>query len=55
MGVCSHIAAVIWFLGYAQRNEQGVCGVQDWSEFVTDAAIIDSSDSDDSDDNGKEE
>lgn len=32
-----------------------VCGVQDWSEFVTDAAIIDSSDSDDSDDNGKEE
>lgn len=52
VGVCSHIAAVIWFLGYAQRNEQGVCGVQDWSEFVTDAAIIDSSDSDD---NGKEE
>ena len=52
VGVCSHITAVIWFLGYAQRNEQGVCGVQDWSEFVTDAAIIDSSDSDD---NGKEE
>ncbi|XP_062614064.1 uncharacterized protein LOC134275789 [Saccostrea cucullata] len=52
VGVCAHIAAIIWFLGYG-RYSHGDVGVRNWAEYVEDAANIpqeidDSSDSDSS-------
>lgn len=47
VGVCSHIAAVIWFLAIGRHNPDGVASIQDWSQFVTDATIIDESDDSD--------
>ncbi|XP_062577231.1 uncharacterized protein LOC134239089 [Saccostrea cucullata] len=51
VGMCSHIAAIIWYLAKG-RHEQRTYGVRDWSEHVLDAADIppalDESDSDDS-------
>lgn len=46
VGVCSHIAAVLWYLGYARHTSKSNFGVKDWSEFVEDAYILDQSDSD---------
>ena len=53
VGVCSHIAAVIWYLAIGRHNKEAIPAVQDWSEFVTDASVID--ESDDSDDSTIEE
>lgn len=49
VGVCSHVAAVLWFLGFS-RHAQRECpyGVQNWGDSLEDAAVIDDSDSDDS-------
>uniref|UniRef100_K1RUT2 Uncharacterized protein n=1 Tax=Magallana gigas TaxID=29159 RepID=K1RUT2_MAGGI len=51
--VCSHVAAVIWFLTVGRRNREAISTIQDWSEFVTDASVIDGSE--DSDDSEEEE
>ena len=40
VGVCSHIAAVVWFLGYARHQQNRKYGVRDWGVSVTDAADI---------------
>ncbi|XP_034316546.2 uncharacterized protein [Magallana gigas] len=53
VGVCSHVAAVIWFLAIGRHNREAISSIQDWSEFVTDAAVID--ESEDSDDSEVEE
>lgn len=51
VGVCSHIASVVWYLGFAKHNDVDVSatGIQNWGEYVKDAAIIDVSDTDYSD------
>ncbi|XP_062566452.1 uncharacterized protein LOC134228771 [Saccostrea cucullata] len=48
VGVCSHIASVIWYLGFAKYNVESIPGVQNWSDFVMDAAVIDESSSSES-------
>ena len=45
--MCFHIAAVIWFLAIGRHNSDGVASIQDWSQFVTDATVIDESDDSD--------
>ena len=43
VGVCAHIAAVLWYLGYARYRyniDEDRIGVRDWSSFVEDAAAI---------------
>ncbi|XP_061190345.1 uncharacterized protein LOC133198237 [Saccostrea echinata] len=53
VGVCAHVASILWYLGYA-RHMQGMdnIGIRDWAAYVEDAAnipeTIDTSDSDDS-------
>ncbi|XP_062579084.1 uncharacterized protein LOC134241007 [Saccostrea cucullata] len=51
VGVCSHIASVVWYLGFARHNvgDVSATGIQNWGEYVKDAAVIDASDNDDSD------
>ncbi|KAK3102527.1 hypothetical protein FSP39_011968 [Pinctada imbricata] len=50
VGMCSHRAAVIWYLGYARHLDNYNYGVTDWGEDLQDAAtsIIDESDTDES-------
>lgn len=54
VGVCAHIAAILWYLGYGRfmYSADERVGVRDWSSFVEDAANvpeeIDQSDSDES-------
>lgn len=48
VGTCSHVAAVLWYLGLALRSDTKR-GVQNWCEYLDDAGaptLIDSSDSD---------
>ena len=45
VGVCSHIASVLWYLGFARHNEKQLYGVRNWGEFVEDAQQGDNSDS----------
>jgi len=47
VGMCSHVAAIIWFLAFARHQENARCGVRNWGEHIEDAALykIDSSDS----------
>jgi len=45
VGVCSHIASVLWHLGFARHNEKQLYGVRNWGEFVEDAQQVDNSDS----------
>lgn len=40
VGVCAHIASVLWYLGYARHNPTLKYGVRNWSEFVSDAKDI---------------
>ncbi|KAK3098190.1 hypothetical protein FSP39_017068 [Pinctada imbricata] len=59
VGVCAHIAAVIWHLGYSRHSQRRV-GVQNWGKYLMDAAcvpeeVIDASDSDTSEDEFPEE
>lgn len=49
VGVCSHVAAVLWFLGYSRHEERvSPYGVQNWGDSLEDAAVTDVSDSGDS-------
>jgi hypothetical protein len=41
----SHIASVLWYLGFARHNEKQLYGVRNWGEFVEDAQQVDNSDS----------
>ena len=43
VGVCSHVSAVIWYLAIGRHNKEAIPSIQDWSEFVTDATVIDES------------
>jgi hypothetical protein len=45
VGVCSHIASVLWYLGFARHNEKQLYGVRNWGEFVEDAQQVNNSDS----------
>jgi hypothetical protein len=40
VGVCSHIASVLWYLGFARHNEKQLYGVRNWGEFVEDAQQV---------------
>jgi hypothetical protein len=42
---CSHIASVLWYLGFARHNGKQLYGVRNWGEFVEDAQQVDNSDS----------
>lgn len=50
VGVCSHIAAVLWYLGYARHRGLSSYGVTNWGLHVCDASaipeMIDESDTD---------
>ncbi|OWF49584.1 uncharacterized protein LOC110451517 isoform X2 [Mizuhopecten yessoensis] len=52
VGVCAHIAAVLWYLGYARHHPNVNFGIKNWGDFVQDAQCIpesvDSSDSEQS-------
>lgn len=38
--MCSHIASILWYLGYARHNSSQSYGIQNWGEFVEDAGQI---------------
>lgn len=41
VGMCAHIAAVIWFLGFAKnRYVGGNYGVHDWGQYLADASDL---------------
>ena len=44
--MCSHVAAVLWYLGFARHKERNTFGVKDWGEYLDDAAVVDESESD---------
>ena len=46
VGMCSHVAAVLWYLGFARHKERNTFGVKDWGEYLDDAAVVDKSESD---------
>lgn len=53
VGVCAHVASVLWYLGYARHKQDSLnIGVRNWGVYVEDAASlpepIDASDSEDS-------
>lgn len=52
VGTCSHIAAVLWYLGKCMYSRTDNYGVKDWGQYLDDASeipeSIDSSDSEDS-------
>ncbi|KAK3095980.1 hypothetical protein FSP39_021599 [Pinctada imbricata] len=52
VGVCSHVAALLWYFGGASSSGRSSFGVRDWGATITDAVdiipeIIDGSDSED--------
>lgn len=56
VGMCSHVAAILWYLGHARHQRDENLGVRDWGEFVDDATLVDDSDSSsESDESGPEE
>ena len=56
VGTCSHVAAVIWYLGTAVHTEDTAFGVQDWGMFLEDAAALpETTDSSDSEESAVEE
>ena len=40
VGVCSHIAAILWYLGFARYQNRSSYGVKNWVVNVCDASII---------------
>ncbi|XP_052680646.1 uncharacterized protein LOC128161402 [Crassostrea angulata] len=53
--MCSHVAAILWYLGHARHQRDEKLGVRDWGEFVDDATLVDDSDSSsESDESGPE-
>ncbi|XP_062599343.1 uncharacterized protein LOC134260823 [Saccostrea cucullata] len=56
VGMCAHVAAILWYVGYARHQREGRLGVRDWGEFLDDATLVDDSDeSSDSEESGPEE
>lgn len=54
VGMCAHIAAVIWYLGFGRLMES-FGSVRDWSKFIDDAAVIqDAIDESESEDDSSE-
>ena len=50
VGMCGHIACIVWFLSYGRHHLESISGVRDWTSTVEDAAReIDFSDSDEDD------
>lgn len=37
VGMCAHVASVIWYLAYARNLNQPFCYVKDWTEYLKDA------------------
>jgi hypothetical protein len=49
VGVCSHIASILWYLGYARHKPHISYGVRNWGEHLADAShVIDHTDNDQS-------
>ena len=49
VGVCSHIASILWYHGYARHKPHISYGVRNWGEHLEDAShVIDHTDSDQS-------
>lgn len=42
--MCAHVAAILWYVGYARHNKEGKLGVRDWGEFISDASFVSDSD-----------
>ena len=40
IGMCAHVAAIVWYLAYARHAGQIKCGVRDWAEHLSDAAVF---------------
>ena len=57
VGVCAHIAAVIWYLGYARHLARPI-GIRNWGDYLTDASdippAIDDTDNESSDEEPEE-
>ena len=53
IGCCSHLASIMWYLGFARHQNLSSFGVKDWGASILDAAAdlgpIDESDSDEDD------
>ena len=52
VGVCAHIASILWYLGFARHNSETTYGVRNWGSCLEDAQVvpdvIDETDSDQS-------
>lgn len=52
VGVCSHVASILWFLGFAKHTDKQSYGVRNWGNYLEDASkipkVIDESESDES-------
>jgi hypothetical protein len=46
--VCSHIASVVWDLGFPRHSDGSASSIQNWGNFVRNAVFIDISNTDDS-------
>lgn len=50
VGMCSHVSAILWYLGKAKEMDSKSIGVRDWSKHVLDASdipsVLDQSDDD---------
>ena len=47
VGVCSHVASMLWFLGWGRHSNQESFGVKNWGTYIDDAAnfpVVDESD-----------
>lgn len=51
--MCAHVAAILWYVGYACHHKEGKLGVSDWGVFISEASFV--SDSDNSSDSEPEE
>ncbi|XP_052247599.1 uncharacterized protein LOC127855818 isoform X1 [Dreissena polymorpha] len=40
VGMCSHIAAVVWFLSAGRYQQKESLGVRDWGKYLSDASAI---------------
>uniref|UniRef100_K1RZ83 Uncharacterized protein n=1 Tax=Magallana gigas TaxID=29159 RepID=K1RZ83_MAGGI len=56
VGMCAHVAAILWYVGYARHHKEGKLGVRDWGEFISEASFVNDSDnSSDSEESEPEE
>ena len=39
VGVCGHIASVIWYLAFG-RHQESIHSVRDWGRYIDDASVI---------------